>query len=413
MSARLLGLGFGCDMGTTYRKLVLLKLIDACDDDGARIFPAVATIARAAQCSTRQVQRELALFVRVGLLRVVQEGGKGRGSTREYALNVDLLRLIEAEGWDAATAAGADAVGADAAVSDAADDAAGDAPGGADTAKGDRESPLRTAPKGDSGDTFRVTGATSKGDKLSHPTPYDPSRDPSKRERARPGDTGGQDKGGTQDKGGVHDDGRSAAGQTVADFRAAYPASGQDDQDAIDRAWLALTPGERQRALDRLPAFLAERRAQRPKLGRLFAQIYLSQKRFDQVHDAAPDGRRATGHKVVLDHHSRVWWAYLLALLDSGEIRKARLVSDLAKGGSGWAVAPGQVPAPEAVAALVKVASTSPEWQAWSAWFRARGIHFPHWSKQQWCWLPARRPDLVHDPGAPDPAVELARASGL
>lgn len=51
MSAFLLGIGFRADMGTCARKLVLLKLMDACEDDGTRIFPAIATIARAAQCS--------------------------------------------------------------------------------------------------------------------------------------------------------------------------------------------------------------------------------------------------------------------------------------------------------------------------------------------------------------------------
>ncbi|WP_309086449.1 helix-turn-helix domain-containing protein [Chelativorans sp.] len=164
MSARLLGLGFGCDMGTPHRKLVLLKLIDACEDDGSRIFPAVATIARAAQCSERQVQRELATFVSVGLLAVVREGGKGRGSTREYRLNVTMLREIEDAGWSAVTAG------------------AGPEP---DEAKGDTQSPLEGAAKGDSGDTLRVTAATVKGDKLSHPTPPYPSIDPSEEREAR------------------------------------------------------------------------------------------------------------------------------------------------------------------------------------------------------------------------------------
>lgn len=160
MSARLLGLGFGCDMGTPCRKLVLLKLIDACDDDGTRIFPAVATIARAAQCSARQVQRELSRFVDVGLLAIVREGGMGPGSTREYRLNVAMLRAIEAEGWDAVTT-------------------------GAPNGKGDTVSPLDEGGKGDTGDTERVTPATDKGDTACHPTPPYPSKYPSGRAEAR------------------------------------------------------------------------------------------------------------------------------------------------------------------------------------------------------------------------------------
>lgn len=172
MSARLLGMGFACDMGTPHRKLVLLKLIDACEDDGTRIFPAVATIARAAQCSDRQVQRELARMVEVGLLSIVREGGKGPRSTREYALDVAMLRRIEEEGWAAVCEAAAEAGAADAAAT-------------GEDAKGDRESPLAEPEKGDSGDTIRVTGTTDKGDKLSHPTPPDSSLDPSEREGAR------------------------------------------------------------------------------------------------------------------------------------------------------------------------------------------------------------------------------------
>ncbi|WP_404862086.1 hypothetical protein [Georhizobium sp. MAB10] len=174
MSARLLGLGFGCDMGTPCRKLILLKLIDACDDDGSRIFPAVATIARAAQCSTRQVQRELSTMVDIGLLAIVRAGGCGPKSTREYAMDLTVLRRIEADGWNAVSAQ-------------------------APANKGDTVSPLADdddAPKGDMGGTPRVTPATDKGDSHCHPTPPYPSKDPSEREARERGidsDLEGQD----------------------------------------------------------------------------------------------------------------------------------------------------------------------------------------------------------------------------
>lgn len=156
MSAFLLGVGFRADMGTCARKLVLLKLIDACDDDGTRIFPAIATIARAAQCSTRQVQRELQAFRDVGLIRLVKEGGKGPRSTNEYAMDLDLLGRLGKEGWDTVTAD-----------------------------KGDTVSPLDEADKGDIGDTLRVTPETDKGDIACHPTPPEPSIDPSEEREAR------------------------------------------------------------------------------------------------------------------------------------------------------------------------------------------------------------------------------------
>lgn len=161
MSAYLLGTGFRADMGTCIRKLVLLKLIDACEDDGSRIFPAIATVARAAQCSDRQVQREIRAFVEIGLLRMVREGGKGRRSTNEYAMNLDVLAAIAKDGWDAyaeRVAAGA---------------------------KGDTVSPLESTPKGDTGDTDRVTGETPKGDNACRTTPPEPSIDPSIEREAR------------------------------------------------------------------------------------------------------------------------------------------------------------------------------------------------------------------------------------
>ncbi|WP_157928769.1 hypothetical protein [Pararhizobium haloflavum] len=164
MSAFLLGHGFRADMGTCIRKLVLLKLIDACEDDGSRIFPAMATVARAAQCSTRQVQREIKAFLDIGLLRLVRAGGSGPRSTNEYALDLDVLGWIARDGWNAVDAA----------------QKSGQAPV---ENKGDTVSPLEN--KGDTGDTLRVTPATDKGDNGSHPTPPDSSLDPSKEREAR------------------------------------------------------------------------------------------------------------------------------------------------------------------------------------------------------------------------------------
>ena len=87
MSAALLGMAFRCDMGSHVAKLVLLKLVDAAEDDGTSIYPAIATIARAAQAHERTVQRVLRLFQAKGLLRLVRQGGGGPGNTSEYTLD--------------------------------------------------------------------------------------------------------------------------------------------------------------------------------------------------------------------------------------------------------------------------------------------------------------------------------------
>jgi hypothetical protein len=232
MSAKLLGLGFSCDMGTPCRKLVLLKVIDACNDDGSHIFPAVATIARAAQCSTRQVQREMATFVRVGLLGVVREGGKGPGNTREYRMDVDMLRRIEAVGWNAMFGA----------------DAGGD--------KGDRESPLDHGDKGDMGDTERVTPATDKGDKLSHPTPQTtPQKNPQEARGARERGADGEGEGREEDPKRVEAEGWALLKD--------WPDFGGMPKDAAMRAWKAMSAEDRAEARRKFPHWLALLRAQK------------------------------------------------------------------------------------------------------------------------------------------------------
>lgn len=168
MSAFLLGLGFRANMGSKTRKLVLLKLIDACEDDGTRIFPAVDTVARAAECSGRQVQRELRLFEEKGLLRLVRRGGKRPGDTSEYAMNLDMLERIAKIGWNAFFG-----------VAEAADDV---------DSMGDTVSPMDDGDAGVMGDISGAmgdTGVTPMGDRSCHPTPpTTPPLDPSV-ERAR------------------------------------------------------------------------------------------------------------------------------------------------------------------------------------------------------------------------------------
>jgi hypothetical protein len=54
-------------------KLVLLKLADCCDDEGANAFPSVSRIARECGMSDRTVQRSLALLRSKGLVSVQAE----------------------------------------------------------------------------------------------------------------------------------------------------------------------------------------------------------------------------------------------------------------------------------------------------------------------------------------------------
>ncbi|NGO50448.1 hypothetical protein [Allomesorhizobium camelthorni] len=249
MSAFLLGTGFRADMGTCIRKLVLLKLIDACEDDGSRIFPAIATVARAAQCSDRQVQREIKGFLDIGLLSLVRAGGQGRRSTNEYALDLDVLSAISKAGWDAYAA------------------------GRGFNPKGDTQSPLDEAAKGDKTGPDRVTPETPKGDTGSPPTPPDPSLDPSiEREREREAD-----------------EGKRAESRETLERRFWKMARGHPQSSGMPKQgwlveWLKLDPDERDRAERRYPAWLALLKAQ-AKSHIPALSTYFGQKLFDEVAD--------------------------------------------------------------------------------------------------------------------------------
>lgn len=291
MSAYLLGVGFRADMGTCARKLILLKLIDACEDDGSRIFPAVATVARAAQCSARQVQRELRVFVDVGLLRVVREGGKGPGSTREYAMDLDVLGRIASGGWDAFVEA---APAGDEAAPDAPESEVPEADPSPD--KGDTVSPFSPGLKGDKSG-LRVTPVTVKGDNACHPTPYYPSIDPEREARAR----------------------------DLSVLAELWPRK-TDPLGPVEAELAAMNEADRKAAVDGAPGYLHRRRAEKCKHFPMLVN-YLRQRLWEQVpeesHRAAA-GEAAKPEVRLLAAFSPEWWLFVwwLAVTDP---RKAAL----------------------------------------------------------------------------------------
>lgn len=402
MSARLLGLGFACDMGTPHRKLVLLKLIDACEDDGTRIFPAVATIARAAQCSARQVQRELAKMVEIGLLAIVREGGKGPRSTREYALDVGLLRRIEEAGWGAVCA-----------------EAGGEA---SDEAKGDRESPLSDGEKGDSGDTKRVTGTTDKGDRLSHPTPPDSSTYPSERESAR--ESGEEGKPETAEP-----DDRKAVQRAFEKAFRDWPTSISDSRPEAWKAWLELSPEERGTAAAEAGRYVEACRA----AGRKHVcshGVYLREKRWTGLgpkpdeKPAALDAKafgplwQAARMKQLLAGVQRVpagLTATQRALVEMGKADEAELQREQ-QARSGWPTVNAMheraefgrgvsaAPSLEPLAALMEpVPVGSERFEEWKLEHRLRG----------WPWLPetGRQPVVYFPAGGPAGGLAAFKAA--
>lgn len=169
MSIRLMSIVWDIRWPTQNHLLVMLKLADHANDEGSKVWPAVATIAAQAQCSERTVQNVLKAFRDCGLVGVVKAGG---GSTPTiYTLNVALLNALASA--KAKLEGSADLIEIpDDAYAQAAD------------ATGAIVAPLGVAPV----QPATGTGATEggRGAKLLHPNHHlEPSKEPSTREDSK------------------------------------------------------------------------------------------------------------------------------------------------------------------------------------------------------------------------------------
>lgn len=99
MSIRLMSIVWDIPWPSQSALLVALKLADYANDEGGSIHPARDTLAKHAQTSLATVKRTLAGFRDVGLLKVVEEGGKGPRSTTVYEFDVRMLMRLH-DGYD-------------------------------------------------------------------------------------------------------------------------------------------------------------------------------------------------------------------------------------------------------------------------------------------------------------------------
>lgn len=368
MSWRLFSTASDAEVPTQSHLLVLLKLVDCCDDDGRNIFPSVATVAKFAKCSGRTVQRVIGEFCRIGLLRRLRDGGQGRGSTAHYEMDIDLLvRLRRAELYPALMAA----AHADPLPDYDGDEAEGHAPGAcggddqeADSslAKGDTVSPLRTD---------RVTPATAKGDKLCHTTPYrtlKPEREGVHGHEASPTIDGEPD-GHASD---ASDTDRPIP--TLVDFRKGWPTNGADDKVRVENAWIALSQADRRLAIDGIGPFLAFLK----KIGRKHIPAgdrYLAQRKWLDVAQAAAAAPVAATH-VEIAAWSRDWWIIVLDKAMRGE--RVGMWVQRADEGKPWGA-----PSADLDAARQRIGEVRPflcdgrEIEAWRQWLAQRGTRIP------------------------------------
>ncbi|MEW5422669.1 hypothetical protein [Amorphus sp. 3PC139-8] len=422
MSARLLGDAMVADTVTQTRKLVLLKLVDAADPDGTKVFPGVASIAGAALCSERQVQRVLGEFLSVGLLIKVRDGvgGRGKGRPTEYRFDLDRLALLAGEGW----AALEQEAPSGAERPDGRDREGDDAATGTEK-KGDTMSPISGGEKGDICAHKRVTYEAEKGDTMVSPYPLDPSIDPSEeREGAqaresdldREGDQEARSEGAAGATGTKTDldhpsgagasDRLSSGGKTVYDMIAAYPAGRQYPIAEVRRAWNALTPEERQKALDGLPEWLEQRRAAKLRTP-MFLQSYLDPDQLNLPRGApaaasakaakpekAAHGVTLVGENRTFKHWSPAWFEHLVNRAKRGLPIKLALQQARQNPSGTWSCKREDLPDLTVLEDRAKIASDSEEWRAWRRWFETRdpGASWPSFDQKRWFFLPSEWP---------------------
>lgn len=349
MSAELLGLAFKAEMGTHVAKLVLLKLVDAGEDDGTKIYPAIATIAQAAQAHERTVQKTLRDFQKHGLLELVRKGGGGPGDTNEYHLNLTMLRHIRDVGWAKATGQEE--------VNESAD-------------MGGATPPLENGPESEAMDGIEA----SKGGPSDHPTPpIEPLV--GEREGARDASERFEDQ--------------------LRRLRKAWHNSASEMLVLVRSEFYRLTDREREACIAAIPAFLEIHRAMGwktlPKL-----HEWIKEKAFVDVEIPKPKAEKkpeptAEDRKLTLFSRKTTWVFYERIRLGHALDAK-KLLSQIQSIGH-WYAGAAETPTIEQERALVRFDADGPEARDWRRYLdKEHGIRLPivpsgvphTWAPTQW-----------------------------
>lgn len=365
MSAALLGLALKAKLHSQTRKMVLIKLVDCCHEDGTRIYPSLATIAEDAECSVPTARRVMQIFCRVGLLRKVREGGSGARSTNHYEMDVELLaRLRRPELWPALEAA---------AQHDPLDDGEDDSEPQAH-AKDAGQQPPQCGNK----------GITVEG--------YHRDTLPNGAEGYHPDDTQPLSRTLRDEREGVraHESTPASAGEplldakseplpvpTFEDFLEAYPHAKGDNRIQLRSAWEGVPFPERRAAIDGIGAFFAERKAGGLK-SRLSAPAYLGGRSWIGLEAKASQRKaaEAAGAPVAVAGYSRDWWLLLLDRIAAGR-SPSFWVQQADAGKAMGSTASELASAAKRIGELKPFICTGPEIEAWRPWLASRGARIP------------------------------------
>lgn len=361
MSAALLGLALKAKLHSQTRKMVLIKLVDCCHEDGTRIYPSLATIAEDAECSVPTARRVMQSFVRVGLLRLVKEGGSGAKSTNHYEMDIDLLaRLRRPDYWPALEAASVHQP-----LSDSDDD-----DGAAHASDAGRERSAEPANKG-------ITVEGYHGDSL-----------PNEAEGYHQGDTQPLSKTPYSEREGARERESTPANEgeperrPIPSFEAfldAYPFAKGDNRVQLRSAWDGIAFAERQAAIDGIEAFAAERKAGGLK-SRLSAPQYLSGRCWVGLETKASQrqAKQAAGSPQEVKGWSREWWLMLHHRIAEGARQRVSFMLQMADGGKSITVSQGDLDAAaKRFGDLKPFLCRGREIDAWRPWLAERGARIP------------------------------------
>ncbi len=410
MSLTLVGIALKADVPTAVARAILIKLADCCDEDGKRIFPSFATLAKIGKCSRKTAKRYVQLFCAVGLLTKVRAGGFGPGSTNYYDLNVSVLTSLVERPWhEVAGDLTADSVNGDC-LEDSDEGENRDSSCGVAIADGENSAVSYAQTKGvtmtpldKKGDTMtplaeiRGTNDANKGD-TPDPQPLNRNPQESERERAEASERGSQ-----PSNLGVHADGARLPGDgepspdgvavpQLAEFVKAWPTSLADNRDLTAGAWGELTIAERRAALAEIGRFVDGcRRIGRTKI--ISGSSYLRGRKWLEL--PALQREVASGEIVSVRPFSKSWWA-LWHHAKAGRGGNARLLLQWADQGKEWFVRQGDVDAarPDTLKAFPAHGEAA---SAFLASASRAGFRFPKFSESAWLFLPEQSDAAVDD----------------
>lgn len=76
---------------TLTQKYLMVRLANIANDDGSGVWPSIEMLAYQAQQTPRSVRYNMSGFRNATLIDVTHPGGRGKGDTRQYNLNLDIM----------------------------------------------------------------------------------------------------------------------------------------------------------------------------------------------------------------------------------------------------------------------------------------------------------------------------------